>query len=209
VPFELGRPFGAPDEADFQTKVLRAVLGLFERTDGPVILDDFDEDPPGGHSYDQSGWACPVSFPKAQGEADTSILQLVLNEVDQLAPWYNLAVEERGRTTFGVSKLGIGDAARFVVGFLDGTPENPRDDITLGETLRFACEDIKMWYFEAATAQPGETNSQAVADWFWGETSAGQLFLAVYPKILGNSDKGVRHVAASQFIPRAQEHRLS
>ena len=209
VPFELGRPFGAPDEADFQTKVLRSVLALFEREDGPVILDDFDEDPPGGHSFDQSGWACPVNFPKVQGETDTSIVKLVLNEIHQLAPWYNLAAERRGRTTFGVGKLDIGDAARFVAGFLDDTPDNPRDDITLGEALRFACEDIKMWYFEAATAQPGETNSRAVANWFWGETSAGQLFLEVYPRILENADKGVRRVASSQFIPRAQEHRLS
>ena len=33
VPFELGRPFGAPNEPDFQRRVLRAVLDLLERTD--------------------------------------------------------------------------------------------------------------------------------------------------------------------------------
>ncbi|HAA93541.1 MAG TPA: hypothetical protein DCS82_04770 [Rhodospirillaceae bacterium] len=209
VPFELGRPFGAPGDAAFQNKVLRALLALFERQDGPVILEDFDEDPPGGHSYDQSGWSCPVSFPKPKGETESEILREILEEIGQLAPWYNLAIDERGRSTFGVAKLSIEEAVRFMARFLDGTPENPRDDITLGETLRFVCEDIKMWYFEAATAKPGTTNSRAVADWFWGETAAGNLFLAVYQKCVGHEDKGVRHVANSQFIPRAQEHRLT
>jgi len=31
VPFELGRPFGAPDEPDFQRRVLRDLLGLLAR----------------------------------------------------------------------------------------------------------------------------------------------------------------------------------
>ena len=35
VPFELGRPFGAPNDADFQSEVLRAALALLERPDGP------------------------------------------------------------------------------------------------------------------------------------------------------------------------------
>lgn len=209
VPFELGRPFGAPDEPAFQTKVLRAVLALFERADGPVILEDFDEDPPGGHSYDQSGWSCPVNFPKPKADSETELARAIFDEIGQLEPWYNLALEERGRTTYGVAKLEIEDAVRFLAGFLDGTPGNPRDDITLGETLRFVCEDIKMWYFEAATAKPGATNSRAVADWFWGETAAGKLFLAAYPKCLDHVDKGVRHVADSLFVPRAQEHRLT
>ena len=97
VPFELGRPFGAPNEPVFQTKVLRSVLALFERVDGPVILDDFDEDPPSGYSYDQVGSTCPISFLQARAETDASILQLVLDEIDRLRPWYNLAVEKRGR----------------------------------------------------------------------------------------------------------------
>jgi hypothetical protein len=209
VPFELGRPFGAPDEPAFQTKILRTVLALFERDDGPVILEDFDEDPPGGHSYDQSGWTCPVSFPKPKTETKPALHQSVLDEIGQLAPWSNLALEERGRTAFGVSQLDIAEAAAFVASFLDGLPENPRDDIALGETLRFACEDIKMWYQEAATSKPGVTNSRAVADWFWGDTAAGVLFLAVYPICLRSADAGVRRVADSQFIPRAQEHRLT
>ena len=46
VPFPLGRPFGAPDEPAFQSRVLRAALALLERDDGPVILEDFPDDAP-------------------------------------------------------------------------------------------------------------------------------------------------------------------
>ena len=38
VPFELGRPMGAPNEPEFQTRVLRAALALLERVDGPVVV---------------------------------------------------------------------------------------------------------------------------------------------------------------------------
>ena len=39
VPFELGRPIGAPDEPDFQRRVVEAALALFAAPDGPVFLD--------------------------------------------------------------------------------------------------------------------------------------------------------------------------
>ena len=37
VPFELGRPMGAPNDPEFQKKVLRAALGLLDRDGGPVF----------------------------------------------------------------------------------------------------------------------------------------------------------------------------
>ena len=55
VPFELGRPFGAPNEPVFQTRVLSAALALLERRDGPPILESFPDDPPNGGSVDVTG----------------------------------------------------------------------------------------------------------------------------------------------------------
>ena len=46
VPFELGRPFGAPNESEFQRRVLLEALELLERSDGPVVLADFADDAP-------------------------------------------------------------------------------------------------------------------------------------------------------------------
>ena len=56
VPFELGRPFGPPNEPDFQRRVLRALLELFEGHDGPPVLVDFPDEPPGAED-DEEGWA--------------------------------------------------------------------------------------------------------------------------------------------------------
>src|SRR5580692_2095127 len=54
---QLGRPFGEPGDVSFQRRVLLAALSLLERTDGPVILEDFNEDPPGWQ--DTPGWQAP------------------------------------------------------------------------------------------------------------------------------------------------------
>src|ERR1700744_2302950 len=54
---QLGRPLGEPENASFQRRVLLAALSLLERTDGPVILEDFTEDPP-GWPY-TPGWRAP------------------------------------------------------------------------------------------------------------------------------------------------------
>jgi hypothetical protein len=208
VPFELGRPFGAPGDAPFQTKVLRAALALLERADGPVLLEDFPEDAPAGPADDGTGWACPVNLPKPAAAAEPALLDDVLREIAQLAPWYAFSREERGRTTFGVSGLAIEAAARFLHAFFDRVPENPVPGVSLGEALRLACEDIRSWYLEAATARPGATaGSRALADWFWGETAAGRLLLALQPVCAKSADAGVRHVATSQFVPRSQRHR--
>ena len=208
MPFELGRPFGAPNEPEFQTKVLSSLLSLLERTDGPVVLEDFDEDPPGGHSFEQRGAFCPVGFPKPAVEGDTEALREIFSEIDFLKPWYNLSLDERGRTTYGLSGLGIKEAAEFLAEFLEGTPKNPREDMTLGEVFRFTCEDVKMWYLEAAAAKSDVQNSRSAADWFWGETNAGKLFLDLHPKCIKHEDEGIRHVGKTQLVPRAQEHRF-
>ena len=45
VPFILGRPFGSPEDASFQHRVLDAALGLLTQTDSPIFL-EFSEEAP-------------------------------------------------------------------------------------------------------------------------------------------------------------------
>ena len=66
-----------------------------------------------------------------------------------------------------------------------------------------------MWYLEAATAKSDIQNSRSAADWFWGETNAGKLLLALHPKCVKHADEGVMHVGKTQLIPRSQEHLLN
>ncbi len=45
VPFELGRPLGAPEDPVFQRRVLLAALNLLNAVKGPVLEDFPDEAP--------------------------------------------------------------------------------------------------------------------------------------------------------------------
>ncbi len=74
-----------------------------------------------------------------------------------MRPWYDMAVKKRGRTTFGVSGLDLDTIGDFICTFLGGgVPENPRQDISLTYTLNLATDDIKAYYCEGITAQPGQ-----------------------------------------------------
>jgi hypothetical protein len=211
VPFELGRPFGAPDDPEFQTKVLRATLALLERPGPPPILDDFPDNAPGDGPTDMTGWSCPISFPPPEGTDQPDLLARILDEISNLTPWQALATETRGRTGLGAARMGIERSARFLHALWagGGSTDNPSTTLSLGQTFRGASEDMKTFYMEAATARPGRVTSRELADWFWGQTSAGELLLALHPVGLESVDAGVRRVALGQLIPRAQQHRLA
>ena len=65
VPFEHGRPLGAPNDPAFQRRVVLAVLRLLESSDGSgPLLVDFPDDAPAAVSDDDesSGWVCPINL---------------------------------------------------------------------------------------------------------------------------------------------------
>lgn len=205
VPFELGRPLGAPNDPAFQTKVLKAVLHLFEAEQGPV-LEDFPEDAPGSVAASEEGMICTVSFAPPDEDDDTTGRALE-REIGQLDPWFRLGLERRGRTTVGASGLEIETIARFIASFIDDTPmDNPRADLETGETLKLACEDLRAYYFEAAAVQPGQSGlpSTALVDWFWNETAAGQALWALRPICLASDDKMMRAMGRYILVPRSQ-----
>jgi len=209
VPFELGRPLGAPGNRAFQMKVLRALLALFERDAGPV-LEDFPEDAPGGPSVDRSGWVCPVNLAPPPLEAGDGLRGAVLAEIESLMPWYALGLEHRGRTTVGLSGLGIEDAARFLAGFVeDPQIENPCPGQPMPQALKHAAEDLKAWYTEAATARPGAAASRAIADWFWTETAAGRLLLELCSVCRNADDPALQRLGDRSLLPRVYQHLLA
>jgi len=131
-----------------------------------------------------------------------------LAEIGRLAPWYDLACRTRGRTTVGVSGLDIEAAAKLLVGFVEGSTEHPKPGRSLAESLKFACEDVKAWYAEAATARPGNASSMDVINWFWGETVAGRIFLDVYAAGAAVDDASMKLFIEGFAMPRSQKHRL-
>jgi len=208
VPFQLGRPLGAPDDPAFQTRVLRAALALFSAPAGPVI-GDFDEDAPGADPEDYSGWVCPMTLPAPPdgSVAPGSLLAQLRAEIDSLAPWYDLARERRGRTTVGVSGMTIAEAAGLLTAFLDDQEiESPDPALSAPHAVKFAADDLKAWYLEAATARPGAAGSAALNDWFWGETAAGRLLLQLSAVCRGIDTPVMQWLGHKSLVPRSHEH---
>ena len=164
VPFELGRPFGSPGEPAFQRRVVSDALALLNSKKGPVVLADFPDDAPGPKTDDQTGWVCPVSFP-APLKGDAKPVEQLLQEIDALAPWYQLSKVRRGRTLVGVSGKSVPDAVCFVASFHDEIPLD-NSGRAMSQEFKDAITDIMAYYSEAGTAQPGQHSSGDTQRWF-------------------------------------------
>ena len=215
VPFELGRPMGAPNDPAFQMRVLRAALVLLEREDGPVLLEDFPDDAPADTAAREGeGWFCPISLPPLPKDMDAGggFKAALAAEIGGLSTWYDIALRERGRTTVGLSGLAIHEIADFICAFLDGgVPENPNGELSLGQNLKFAVDDLKAYYREAAGAQPGHNTGKQMNDWFYGQTAAGKALYALWPitaDLAKQRDDGFMKVFANLLlIPANQKFR--
>lgn len=204
VSFELGRPLGVPKDPAFQKQVILAALKLLEAKSGP-LLEDFPVDAPAS-TNEITTLACPVNF--AQDVTDfTETEQLCAafkREMLSIRPWYDLALGKHGRTTVGVSGMDLDRISDFICSFVKGVePENPRDDLSLAYTLKLAADDLKAYYFEGITAQPGQesASSQILSDWFWKETVAAKVLLAVREVSNGSEDGLMRIVGRALVVP--------
>ena len=206
VPFPLGRPLGAPADPRFQREVLLAALRLLERPRGPV-LEDFPEDAPRTADDDETPVACPVSFSRRRaGTLGDQLKQ----EIDDLAPWYSIALERNERSTAALSGLSPEAAANFVCAFIEQHVTAPyRPELTLGLALRLACEDLKAYYLEACGAQPGNSSHQALFTWFWSRTVAAKAFVQLRDACAKHEDRSVRVFGNRNLIPRAAERLIT
>ena len=191
VTFELGRPLGKPDDAAFQTRVLRAQLDMLKRTDGPLLI-DYPEDVEG--EVDLTGWACPISL--APRPSDT-----LGAEIDRLTTWYDRAVAARGRTTVGTSGLDMPAAGKLVMGALEGA-------LPPALALKLAVDDLRAFYLEAASAFPDPGTSKTRKAWFWDETLFARALLALQPKLTASADPQHKVLGTLTLIPATERYRL-
>lgn len=206
--FVLGRPLGAPDDPALQMRVLKAALALLDADRGPVLADY----PERVAEADLDGWACPVSFAAKTTEPD-DLAAALQREIRELAPWHLRAVERAGRTTVGISTMTMPDAANFLVAWLDGgTPPPPQPNaLRPSDAVKYAIEDLKAFYLEAARAQPGGAGASMAqqAEWLWGGTALGRLFLALHPVFARSGDPLICWIATRTLVPATQAHRLA
>jgi hypothetical protein len=202
VPFILGRPFGVPGDAAFQRRVAAAALRLLEAERGPV-LEDFGEAAPDIPVAEGEALACPVSF--GSGGEDAALER----EIAALRPWSDLARRRRGHGRAAMSGLTAEQAGRFVEDFI-ANPALPayRAEFAMGLALRLACEDLKAYYLEAVSAQPGALAAAQAHTWFWRETAAGRTLRKLRAACLASGDPTVRAFGGNNLVPRAILHTL-
>ena len=203
VPFELGHPLGPPNDIKFQKRVLLALLKLLEATNGPII-EDFPEDEP--ESDEVTVLSCPIDFTRGIDESGNKdeFLSAFHREITAMRPWYDIAMNKRQRTTVGVSGINLENLGDFIYAFVRGEqPANPRNDMPLASTLKFAVEDLKAYYIEGITAQPGQANvsSKVLQDWFWNKTVCGKVFLALKKVCETSSDNTLRVIGMHFIVP--------
>jgi hypothetical protein len=199
TPFQLGRPLGEPEDPAFQRRVLLQALRLLERRDGPVILEDFPDDPP--NSSDTAGWR-PGELPIIETPDSAAGWQAALaRELAELRPTWQRACKRYGRTTIGLSGQPPKDwpdcVARLLAGELPTVPLHN----TAALTLRFLCDDIKAMYSEAAQADGPPPSSRQIDMWFWSQTTAGKLLVALRSVALQSGNNALRTVGGRFFVP--------
>jgi len=195
VSFPLGRPLGKPGDAAFQTEVVKQTLALLDGTDGPILVDypidlpDVAMPPP----------VCPVSF--KQKNEDRSWRGRLRREIGGLTPWYELGLKRRGRTTVGVSGSCIEDMIEGLALWPDDQDKDFPDHVW----LKLALEDLKAFYSEALTAQPGEYEAGYSDGIIFDDTALGELivFYVEYFEALQPNHPFIRGIASREQLKRS------
>jgi hypothetical protein len=194
----------------FPSSVLKHVLRLLEAPNGPV-LEDFPVDAPDIKDQPEQV-ACPVNFNiKKENLSSTEILlDSFAAEFSQIKTWYDVALSKNKRTTTGVSGLSPEDALEFISSFVSGeTDDKKLKETKVSDMLRMVAEDIKAFYFEGVSAQPGQpTDSKTLGDWFWAETYAARVINEVRKISLKDGSKEMGLLGTLLLVPRSQMHRF-
>lgn len=168
------------------------------------MLEDFPEDEP--ENDEITVLSCPVRYDRTttdDRDTDPRLLSF-RREMTAMRPWYDTALNKRQRTTVGVSGISIEKLPDFLYAFVKGeAPENPRRDLSLPYMLKLAAEDLKAYYIEGVTAQPGQARASArvLQDWFWDETTAGKVLLALKKTCESSPDKMLNMIGAHFLVP--------
>ena len=192
VPFELGRPFGVPDEAGLQTRVLCAALALLDQPGPGPILEDFTEE--ASYLPGEKDWKYP-------GDLDTSD---VLAEVASVHPFWEQARDRHGRSSFGISGLSAKAAIEFIARYHCAEPMPNPKGMARVTRAKYAVVDITAYYLESATAVAGHPSSHQLGEWFWEHTLASAM-IREFQEIARSSDDSNLNLIADSLVP-AERH---
>jgi hypothetical protein len=200
LPFILGRPLGEPNDAQFQRRVLLQALRLLERTDGPVLLEQFLHDNPSW--FDRPDWKPAISLPEPARPQGVATWEAAFrNELAAVFPAWERFKLRFGRTTVGLAGQPPDAWPAFAASFLDGAlPTVPSHD-TPALALRFLADDLKALYGEAVQANGAPPSARQIDWWFWRQTIAGQLLIALREVSLRSENNALKTVGGRFFVP--------
>ena len=202
VPFELGRPLGPPSDVAFQKRVLLAALAMLVDGGGPVRIIDFPDDDPRAHA--DPTWRPPFVL-SAHNSAAGSLASRLQDEVLLLQGTHQRWMTQNDRSTIGLSGLSIVNCASYVADWLSGNaPPSPRGEFSAPLILRFAVDDLKAYFLEAAAAGTAKPSSRQLGDWLWTETATGSALHALRELLLTQEDERLRLIVANFMVPAAR-----
>jgi len=185
VPFPFGHPLGEADDAELQTRVMRAALALIDRDTGPV-LEDYPED----IYADQD-----INLAQASSVSQPAVPADVAFEVTTLRPYYEQWVSTHaGRTAVGVTRVDqrrFRGLVRLLEAYAEGreidVPER-NTDVPLPQFVRWAADDLKAFYLEARMQQKPTASFQELNAWLWEQTALSNLLRAVRDRLRAQGD---------------------
>ncbi|MCY3567295.1 MAG: hypothetical protein OXH38_01610 [Chloroflexi bacterium] len=196
VPFPLGRPMGSPDQPDFQRDVLLSALQLLESATETALADYPHDAPTSG----DDPWACAVALAPPEPANETEALRdQLVGEIRQLAPWHAESIKRRGRSTVGISGASLEQVEELATLLADfATGAEPSDgeidwNHPMPVRLKFASDDLRAFYHEAATAQPGASypTDADLNDWLFSRTLLGTVLRQIVGRMRESEDRRV------------------
>lgn len=188
VPFELGRPLGAPNNKDFQIDVLSSALQLVETLNESAIADFSHDDPTAKNDTD---WVVP----------DTNSATTITDEIKLLKPLYQRQCVNISRTSVGVAKIPVAESAALLDDIISGASmSSSREDISLNLMMRLAIDDLKAYYIEAAIAD-GQPSSEQVYHWLWQDTMLGRKVRELRKQFMQSDDIKLAAMGEKFFVP--------
>jgi len=86
-------------------------------------------------------------------------------------------------------------ATRFLAGELPTIPELA----TPALALRMLCDDIRVLYSEAAQAEGPAPSARQIDEWFWRQTVAGRLLIALRTIAMASENNALKTVGGRFF----------
>ena len=191
VPFPYGYPFGKPDDAEFQHRVIGAAFDLLGFDKGPVLVDFPDE-----------VGSCDLPQASMVETSLDPIMEDAANEVTALRPFYERWVEARdSRTSVGLSCIPqrrFRSMVRFLQSYARGEDadidQRPKE-IPVFQFVRYCVDDLKAFSYEARMEQRPSSTESELHTWFWGKTAAGRLAAGLAQRMKDKEDPALERIA--------------